>query len=153
MSSRSFCPLPWPEATGAVGTAKEPAVQTRLARSCFQLLLPALVFVCLNSSSPPAKAQSSYSRAYTFTTLAGDSSFGSADGVGNNARFDRSEGVAADSGGNIYVADAGNDTIRRITPAGVVSTIVGFPGGPGVADVDGTNSAARNLQSGRYCCR
>jgi sugar lactone lactonase YvrE len=76
------------------------------------------------------------------TTLAGlAGSSGSADGIGSAARFNNPSGVAVDSGGNIYVADTLNHTLRRITAQGVVSTIAGAPGVAG--SVDGTGSAAR----------
>ncbi len=76
------------------------------------------------------------------TTLAGlAGSYGSVDGIGSNARFYGPLGVAVDSGGNVYVADNGNHTIRKITPARVVSTIAGQAGSIGSAD--GTGSAAR----------
>jgi streptogramin lyase len=59
------------------------------------------------------------------------------DGIGSAASFSVPSGVAVDSNGNVFVADSGNDAIRRITPAGVVSTvagsgITGFVNGPGV---------------------
>src|SRR5207248_461195 len=78
---------------------------------------------------------------YTFTTLAGQASFGSADGTGSAARFWGPGSLATDSSGNVYVADTGNDTIRKITPAGVVTTLAGLAGSYGSAD--GTGSAAR----------
>jgi len=86
-------------------------------------------------------AQSGPSAAYTFTTLAGKSWWGSADGTGDQAQFSYPDGIAVDGAGNLYVADSGNATIRKITPAGVVSTIAGLAGFRG--GTDGTGSNAR----------
>src|SRR5207247_20831 len=76
------------------------------------------------------------------TTLAGlAGSGGSDDGTGSAARFYYPSGVATDSSGNVYVADSMNHTIRKITPAGVVTTLAGLAGSTG--SDDGTGSAAR----------
>ena len=76
------------------------------------------------------------------TTLAGRSfSVGITDGPGSEALFDTPGGIAVDGSGNIYVADTENSTVRKITPAGVVSTLAGKGRSSGTAD--GTGSAAR----------
>jgi sugar lactone lactonase YvrE len=77
------------------------------------------------------------------TTLAGmPGSSGSADGSGSAARFKEPEDLAVDAAGNVYVADWGNNTIRKITPSGNVTTIGGVPGSA-AASTDGSGSAAR----------
>ena len=53
---------------------------------------------------------------------------GASDGVGAAARLKDPSGLALDLGGNLYVADTGNHTIRKVTPAGVVTTIAGRAG-------------------------
>jgi sugar lactone lactonase YvrE len=77
----------------------------------------------------------------TLAGLAGDNGYGSRDGTGDTARFGGPFGVSVDSTGNVYVADTGNNTIRKVTPAGVVATLAGLAGSSGSAD--GTGSAAR----------
>src|ERR1017187_8696609 len=77
----------------------------------------------------PAHAQAIYGLNYNFSTLAGlPGSAGSADGTNSDARFNIPSGVAVDSAGNVYVVDSQNDTIRKVTPAGVASTLAGLAG-------------------------
>jgi hypothetical protein len=79
------------------------------------------------------------------STLAGSAGHsGSADGTGDSARFYGPGGIAVDGEGNLYVADAYNDTIRKITPVGAVSTIGGLVGI--FSSADGTGSNARFFQ-------
>jgi DNA-binding beta-propeller fold protein YncE len=68
------------------------------------------------------------------STLAGSPSKGSQDAAGTDAQFFRPLGVAVAADGTVYVADTSNDTIRKITPAGVVSTIAGTAGRAGSTD-------------------
>ena len=62
---------------------------------------------------------------------------GNADGKGGAARFSSPSGVTTDSLGNVYVTDTGNQTIRKITPDGNVSTLAGAVGIIGNADGGG----------------
>jgi sugar lactone lactonase YvrE len=82
------------------------------------------------------------------TTIAGKQGvLGSTDGPGTNAEFASPTGIAVDSGGNLYVADTVNDTVRKIAPSGQVTTLAGSPGVQGGSD--GVGSAARfDLPSG-----
>ncbi len=98
----------------------------------------ALLFV----APPQTAAQSALPLpVYRWTTLAGRASVGTEDGSLTDARFAHPHGLARDALGNLYVADTGNHTIRKITPTGLVSTFAGRAGLPGSAD--GTGSAAR----------
>jgi hypothetical protein len=53
---------------------------------------------------------------------------GTADGAGTAAQFHTPVAMVIDKADNLYVVDHDNDTIRKITPSGTVSTVVGVPG-------------------------
>lgn len=85
---------------------------------------------------------------YTFFTIAGTAGpAGNVDGMGTAARFNGPTGIAVDIAGYVYVADTGNDTIRKISPVGAVSTLAGMAGQSGSADGKGAN-ARFNLPRG-----
>lgn len=65
----------------------------------------------------------------------------SVDGRGSAARFNGPEGIAADGAGNVYVAERGSNTIRKVTRDGVATTLAGTAGQEGSAD--GFGAAAR----------
>jgi DNA-binding beta-propeller fold protein YncE len=67
------------------------------------------------------------SREGAVSTLAGsaEGESGHVDGAGDTARFDAPVGLAVDTDGTIVVADNDNESIRKVTPEGVVSTLAG----------------------------
>ena len=90
------------------------------------------VYVADHSNSRIRKV----SPAGVVSTLAGSGLYGFSDGPGATAQFGGPTGVAVDAAGNVYVADLGNQRIRKVSPAGVVSTLAGsgvsgFADGPG----------------------
>jgi streptogramin lyase len=89
-----------------------------------------------------ARAASVYEN-YSFTTLAGlpEAGGGSTDGSNSVARFSSPSGVTVDGAGNVYVADTGNHTLRKILPTGRVTTVAGLADSSGSAD--GTGGGAQ----------
>jgi sugar lactone lactonase YvrE len=86
----------------------------------------------------------------TVTTLAGNTKplsdvreNGYVDGTGASARFNNPRGITHDAAGNLYLADWGNDRIRKITPQGVVTTVAGPPSIRNPTDI--TIDSAGNL--------
>ena len=111
-----------------------------------RISLSARTIIVLALTAIQTLAQSTY-EPYTFTTLAGNAGYNSADGTGSAAGFNQPIGVAVDGAGNVYVADTYNNTIRKVTPAGVVTTLAGLAGHSG--STDGIGIAARfNFPSG-----
>ena len=109
-----------------------PGAQGNWSRAARQVIAAGALLLSLSS----AIAQTAIS------TLAGSSpaiASGNVNATGTAARFNALASVAVDSTGNIYVADANNHTIRKVTAAGVVSTLAGS----GVAgSANGTGAAA-----------
>jgi sugar lactone lactonase YvrE len=66
---------------------------------------------------------------------------GTLDGTGPSARFNNPDGIVADKNGNLYVAERGSSTIRKVTPQAVVTTLAGSAGATG--SLDGIGAYAR----------
>jgi serine/threonine-protein kinase len=81
--------------------------------------------------------------AQTVTTLAGNGSALFADGLGTGASFRGPAGVAVAASGVVFVGDTSNHRIRRVTPAGVVSSLAGG-GAPALLDGVGTGASFRS---------
>lgn len=72
---------------------------------------------------------SKYSSAAVYSVIAGDGTSGNTDATGTAARFNFPAGIVLDASGNLYVTETVNHRIRKITTAGVVTTIAGSTGG------------------------
>ena len=82
----------------------------------------------------------------TITTIAGTGEryFGGDGGPANQAWLSKPSGVAVDGGGNLYIADTGNNRIRKVDSTGTITTIAGTRGGR----IDGDGGPA--VQAGLY---
>jgi len=114
---------------------------THFAEPTRRFLDGLLVFVLALGSliALSARGQTNYEGAYYFNTFAGNAFGGN--GTGSQAIFNYPGATAVDGAGNVYVADTYNYTVRKITPAGVVTTLAGLADNDG--STDGTGSAAR----------
>jgi sugar lactone lactonase YvrE len=87
------------------------------------LLLTAALLGCKKNDDPATNGTSAPT--YVVSTLAGTGASSRVDGPGSMATFAGPSQVALDAQGNLYVADTDNHCIRKVTPAGVVSTLAG----------------------------
>lgn len=141
--------LSWPEIEGATEyrvTRNRAAVHSGAEASFVDSTLRAETIYCyvvtatnacgVRASSEQCVTTGSASGvSYTFARLLGTPGGpGGADGLGPAASFLLPQGVAIDATGNAYVADTDNHVIRKITPAGMVSTVAGAVGRPGSSD-------------------
>jgi len=79
---------------------------------------------------------------WVVTTLAGTAGVaGSSDGTGTNASFSTPFGINVDGKGTLYISDRNNQTLRKISVNGVVSTLAGSPGVIGSANGTGPNAS------------
>jgi DNA-binding beta-propeller fold protein YncE len=79
----------------------------------------------------------------TATNFVGSGTAGYLDATGTNARLNDPRGIDMDNLGNLYIADGASHSIRRVTPAGVVTTIAGSGTGMAGAYLDGVGTSAR----------
>lgn len=115
--------------------ARPPAVDSRgvFARTFATIRWIGLEWIGLDVLYDPSAAGADANE--VVSTLAGGE-YGFADGAGAEAKFGTLSGLAIDARGTLYVADTGNNAIRRITPDGRVTTIAGdgiagYQDGPG----------------------
>jgi len=125
---------------GSAGTEDGPAASARF-RSPAGITLNSAGEVIISDASSNTIRKLVADNVSTFAGLAGGSA-GSADGPAPSARFNNPSGLVRDPAGNLYVADAANDAIRKISAAGTVSTIAGRAGFGGSADGIGSNATA-----------
>lgn len=69
------------------------------------------------------------------STLAGSGSYGFADGLGSNAKFDNPWGICVNASGTLFVADTGNKKIRQVSQSGAVTTVITSPSFDGITDL------------------
>jgi len=125
-------------------------------KQIIRILSTAIFFICiLQACTKPSPGPTPPNNA-TVTTIAGNGTAGFVDGTAANAEFNHPWGLAIDQQGNIYVADEGNNRIRQITTAGLVSTLAGngtagFADGTGInAEFNVTNNISTDAQGNVY---
>lgn len=124
-------------AGGAIGTVNGTGAAARFNSPEMMLILPNTDLLVSDVFNQSIRRVTTAGVATTFAGAFSTNGFGSVNGPALSAKFDRPRGLASDAAGNIYVADYRNDQIRKITPAGVVSTFAGSTT-PGYLDATGT---------------
>ncbi|MBL9114323.1 MAG: immunoglobulin domain-containing protein [Verrucomicrobiaceae bacterium] len=118
--------------TGFAGNADNPAEFDSLRGIAISPSNPVVAFICDTNNHTIRKLNVQTGEVTTLAGQAGVS--GSKDGTGATARFNFPSALAVTSAEVIYVADTGNHVIRRITSAGVVTTLAGEIGISGFRD-------------------
>lgn len=143
ISQSRFVELVTGSATGAAGFANGTGTTARFESPSGIAREPAGSFIVADAGNNAIRRLTvGVGGSVSVSTVSGfDTTAGSTDGLASIARFNGPTGVAVDIAGNIFVADRSNHVIRRISPAGSVSTIAGTAGTPGF--VDDLGAAAR----------
>jgi NHL repeat len=109
-------------------------------KTIYFLLVPLMIIVIYSCKKSTGSGNSQTGSDYTVNTLAGNGIAGLVNGNKDTAEFNSPFAVASDAKGNVYVADQGNNCIRKIFDGVIVSTLAGS----GVAGfADGTGTAAQ----------
>jgi sugar lactone lactonase YvrE len=117
-------------------------VSGRLVAGVFTLLMSLILSACGGSSGTPDTGTTASTDEFTQSTKTVDQNSSATlserdtkQGEPRNqrsralaARFNSPFGIAIDSGGNLFVTDSGNGTVRKITPTGAVTTVAGTAG-------------------------
>ena len=108
------------------------------------------LFVANHGSNTVRKIASAASSAPLVTTLAFSNIAGNIDGTGTAAELNGPSDIAADTNGNLFVTMSAGNSVRRITPAGSITTLAGsLSGTAGYAD--GLGTAALFICNNNYC--
>ncbi len=134
--------------TAAAGNADGSGLEARFSRPTGIVRAPnGTLFVADNNNHTIRKlVYNAGTSAWDVTTIAGTGSAGYKEGAGTEAAFNGPEGITLDSAGNLYVADAANSVIRKLTPSGdatPVYTSSPFAGARNSGTTDETIATAR----------